>query len=67
MVSVNRTEAALAEVTSNKLIESIPDPRIVRSRLAQTLRDAKLLRRMLKLSEQAAKDREGRREVANGR
>ena len=52
---------------NEQLIEAIPDPQAVRERLAENLRDAKLLRHLLKLSERAAKDREGREGAANAR
>jgi len=39
------------------LIEQIPDPTVVRDRLAHALREVNLLRQMLRLAERAAKDR----------
>lgn len=39
------------------LFQKIPDPNEVRDRLGQALREASLLRRLLKISEAAAKER----------
>ena len=50
-------------------IDGIPDPVDVRSRLGQALRETKILRQLLKVAENAAREREmqrPRREVANG-
>ena len=41
-----------------RIIERIPEPDIVRRKLARNLRETKLLRQLLKLSERAAKERE---------
>lgn len=46
----------------DRLVESIPDPQTVREHLAQKLRDAELLRRLLRLAERAASNRELRKE-----
>jgi len=40
------------------IVMSLPKPEVVRSRLADALRDAELLRALLKLSERAARYRQ---------
>lgn len=50
-----------------KLLDSIPPPRMVREALGETLRDAALLRRLLKLAERAATARQERKAVADAR
>ena len=47
-----------AKKLNSRLIERIPKPDAVRSKLARNLRETKLLRQLLKLSEKAAKERE---------
>ena len=53
---------------STTFIEVIPDPQEVRSRLGQALRETKILRQLLKVAENAAKERQMQRpwrEAAN--
>ena len=47
------TQAELAK----KLTERIPQPDEVRERLAENLRESRLLRQLLRVSERAARDR----------
>ena len=48
-------------------IEIVPEPRVVRERLGQALREAEVLRQLLKVSERAAKEREQQKAVPDGR
>ena len=48
-------------------IEIIPDAATVRERLAQSIRETKLLRHQLRVAEKAARERQQRREVAGVR
>ena len=50
-----------------RIIERIPDPDSVRRKLARNLRETKLLRQLLKLSEKAAKERETFQGAGHGR
>ena len=45
------------EVPAEPLISAIPEPQQVRERLGKLVRQAQLLRRLLKVSEQAAKEK----------
>lgn len=45
------------ETPDKPLVDRIPDPETIRARLAEALREVELLRRMLKLSQQAEKYR----------
>jgi hypothetical protein len=45
------------ESKATTVVDQIPDPRVVRARLAEVLRESSLLRRLLRVSEQAAKHR----------
>ena len=49
---------------SSPIIENIPEPSEIRERLSQALRETRLLRRLLKISEEAAANR-ARKAVAN--
>lgn len=40
-------------------LQSVPDPQTVRTRLAEAVREAQLLRRLLRLSEAVANERQG--------
>ena len=44
-------------VARGPLLDSIPDPHIVREHLGQALRTASILRRLLPVAESAAKER----------
>lgn len=50
----------LTEPKPSSLIEQVPDPQTVRERLGQTLRDARLLRELLKLAEKIQRERQQR-------
>jgi hypothetical protein len=52
---------------STTFIEIIPEPKVVRERLGQTVREAQILRQLLKVSERAAKEREQQKVVPNVR
>lgn len=45
------------EIDSPDPIDSIPAPAVVRERLSKSVREANLLRQLLRLSERAAKQR----------
>lgn len=47
----------MVETQNKPLVDRIPDAETVRARLAEALREVELLRRMLKLSQQAEKYR----------
>lgn len=47
----------MVAVESPQLVDQIPDPGSVRERLGEALREVELLRRILRLSEHAAKYR----------
>ncbi len=49
----------------SSLIEQVPDPQAVRERLGQTLRDARLLRDLLKLAEKVQRERQQREEASH--
>jgi hypothetical protein len=49
--------------TSQPLLERIPEPDIVRHELGNKLRDVRLLKQLLKLSERTARERQQRRAV----
>lgn len=53
-----------AITSSTDAIRTIPDPETVRAQLAQRMREVDLLRRLLRLSEAAARDRRQQTEVA---
>ena len=47
-----------------RLIQGVPDPERVRSRLGEVLREAGVLRSVLRLSERAVRDRERATRIA---
>jgi len=49
------------------LIHVLPPPQAIRERLGAVLREADLLRRLLRLAEQANRERERRQEEGGGR
>ena len=49
------------------VVNRIPQPEEIRRRLCDSLREAKILRQLLKVSERAAKDREIRQEAQHAR
>lgn len=59
----------LVNPPDNPLLENIPEPQAVRERLGQSVREARLLRQLLKLSERVARERPAAagREVPDGR
>ena len=56
-----------AKGNSPTFIEIIPDPATVRERLAQSIRETKLLRHQLRVAEKAARERQQRGEVCGAR
>jgi hypothetical protein len=50
---------------TSTLIECIPDPQVVREKLSQLLREARLVRQQLKLAERAARERKQRKAVSD--
>jgi len=51
----------MAEEQLHQYIESLPTPKEIRNRLCENLREARLLRQLLKLAEQHEKVREAQR------
>jgi hypothetical protein len=49
----------------DKLVHAIPHPRKVRRALGKSLRNTAMLRRLLKLAEKAANERDARRRAAD--
>jgi hypothetical protein len=44
-------------MVQSNLTDQIPDPDVVRARLAESLKETRLLRQLLRVAERAAKDR----------
>lgn len=47
-----------------ELLKNLPDPKVVQERLAENLREARLLRQMLRLTRKAAEQRQSMRKDA---
>lgn len=47
----------VSEARKPGVLDHVPDPQVVRERLSETVREARLLRQLLKLSERVAKER----------